>query len=86
MERYLHGRLQMLSIWAKSKPLSTGKDFTRTFQTTNRSSKLNESADDNFKVDENGRKSSKRVENTVGKGEIARYKQFPLFPQCFQKT
>ena len=23
--------------------------------------------------------------NIVGKGEIARYEQFPLFPQCFQK-
>ena len=34
----------------------------------------------------NGRKLSKRVENTVGKGEIARYEQFLLFPQCFQKT
>ena len=32
------------------------------------STKLNEFADDNFKVDENGRKISKRVENTVGKG------------------
>ena len=30
--------------------------------------------------------SSPRVENTVGKGEIARYEQFHLFPQCFQKT
>ena len=30
--------------------------------------------------------SPKWVENTVGKGEIARYKQFLLFPQCFQKT
>ena len=29
-------------------------------------------ADDNFKFDENGRKFFKRVENTVGKGEIAR--------------
>ena len=28
----------------------------------------------------------KRVENTVGKGEIARHEQFLLFPQCFQKT
>ena len=28
----------------------------------------------------------KRVGNTVGKGEIARYEQFLLFPQCFQKT
>ena len=26
------------------------------------------------------------VEKTVGKGEIARYEQFLLFPQCFQKT
>ena len=25
------------------------------------------------------------VENVVGKGEIARYEQFLLFPQCFQK-
>ena len=37
------------------------------------SSKLKEFADDNFKFDESGRKLSKRVENTVGKGEIARY-------------
>ena len=28
----------------------------------------------------------KMVENTVGKGEIARYEQFLLFPLCFQKT
>ena len=42
-------------------------------------------ADDNFKFDENGRKLSKWVENIVGKGEIARYEQFLLFPQCFQK-
>ena len=35
---------------------------------------------------ENGRNLSKTVENTVGKGEIARYEQFLLFPQCFQKT
>ena len=48
--------------------------------------KLKAFADDNFKCDENGRKLSKRVENTVGKGEIARYEQFLLFPQCFQKA
>ena len=40
----------------------------------------------NFKFDENGRNLSKWVENTVGKGEIARYEQFLLFPQCFQKA
>ena len=49
-------------------------------------SKLKQSADDNLKFDENSRKISKRVENTVGKGEIARYEQFLLFPQCFQKA
>ena len=37
-------------------------------------------------IDENGRNFSKRIENTAGKGKIARYKQFFLFPQCFQKT
>ena len=30
--------------------------------------------------------SPKRVENAVGKGEIALYEQFLLFPKCFQKT
>ena len=28
----------------------------------------------------------KQVENTVEKGEIARYEQFLLFPPCFQKN
>ena len=50
------------------------------------SSKLKEFADDKFKFDKNGRKLSKWVENTAGKGEIARYEQFLLFPQCFQET
>ena len=50
------------------------------------SSKLKEFADDNFKFDENERKLSKQVENSVGEGEIARYEQFLLFPQCFQKA
>ena len=49
-------------------------------------SELKQSADDNFKFDENSRKIFKQVENTVGKGEIARYEQFLLFPQCFQKA
>ena len=29
---------------------------------------------------------SKLIENTVGKGEIACYKQFLLFPLCFPKA
>ena len=48
------------------------------------SSKLKEFADDNFRFDKNGRKFSKRVENTVVKGGIARYEQFLLLPFCFQ--
>ena len=34
----------------------------------------------------NGRKIFKRVENNVGKGEIARKEKFLSLPQCFQKT
>ena len=48
-------------------------------------SKLKEFADDNFKFDENGSNFSKLVENTVGKGEIARDEQFFLFPSVFSK-
>ena len=41
------------------------------YQRTNfRLSKLKEFADDNFEFDENGRKFSKQVENTVGKGFV----------------
>ena len=46
------------------------------------SSKLKEFADDNFTFGE----LSKKVENTVGKGEIACNKQFLLFPLCFEKA
>ena len=39
-----------------------------------------------FKFNKNGRRLSKLVKNTVGKGEIACYEQFLLFPQYFQKA
>ena len=42
--------------------------------------KFKEFAVDNFELNENRRNSSERAENTVGKGEIARYEQFLLFP------
>ena len=48
------------------------------------SSKLKEYANDNFTFHENGRKLSTWIENTLGKGEIVRYKQILLFPQYFQ--
>ena len=50
------------------------------------SSKLKEFAGNKFKLGDNARKFSKSTENTVGKGEIARYEQFLLFPQYFQKN
>ena len=49
------------------------------------SSKPKQFADDNFEFKKSGSKFSKQVENTVGKGEIARYEQFLLFPWCFSK-
>ena len=48
------------------------------------SSKQEECANDIFKFDENGRKFSKWLENTVGKKEIAQNEKFLLVPQCFQ--
>ena len=53
------------------------------YQTTNLRLPI---ADDNLKFEENGRNLFKQVENTVEKGEFARYEQFLLFPQCFQKA
>ena len=37
------------------------------------------------KIWTNGVQLSDCVENIVGREEIARYEQFLLFPQCFQK-
>ena len=50
------------------------------------SSKLKVFPDDNFKFNENGRRLTKWVENTIRKGEIACYEPFLLLPQCFRKT
>ena len=49
------------------------------------SSKLKEFADDNLKFDDNERKLSKQVENTVGKGEIACYDNFSFYHSVFKR-
>ena len=49
------------------------------------SSKLKDFADDNSKFEEND-KVSQTVRKHMGKGGIARYEQFLLFPKCFQKA
>ena len=47
--------------------------------------KLKEVADDDFKFEKNGVKFSKRVENTMGKGAIAHYEKYLLFPRFSKK-
>ena len=76
-EIFLTFQKQNLLNWVTFNPFPKRQIFD--------SSKLKEFADDNFKFDRNGRKFFKWLENIVGKGEIARYEQFLLFPQCFQK-
>ena len=49
-----------------------------------KTSKLKEFTDDKYELVDNGRKFSKRKENTVGREEIARYEQILLF-QVFSK-
>ena len=69
-----------------------GNGLTITFDKTfpkpqiSDSSNLKKFAGNNFKFDRNGRKFSKKLENSVGKGEIACYKQFLISQQSFQKT
>ena len=74
-------RLQMISVWINQ----TFLRLITLSQTTHfRRFRIERVCRRQF--DKNGRKVSKWVENTVGKGEIARYEQFLLFPQCIQKT
>ena len=47
--------------------------------------KQSEFAEDNFKFDENGRQLPKRIENTVGKGEIAPLRAISPFPTVFSR-
>ena len=63
-----------------------GKELTHYQTTTFRLFQTERVSDNKFKFNENGRKLSKWVENTAGKGEIAHYETFFLFPQRFQKA
>ena len=93
-QSYLHLQIGTLSFQLHRSTCSgnkTSKKFITWLtlsQTTHfiDSSKLKEFADNNFKLDENGRHFFKQLESNVGKGKIAHYEQFLLFPQCFQKT
>ena len=74
LKTYFH----FLNVFLNVLTLSQTTDF-RLFQTE-------QFVDDNYKFEKHDRKFLGQVENTVGTGEIARYEQFLLFPQCFQKT
>ena len=77
----LYGTSKILSFGNGLKCRFLIRLYLSHYQTTNfRLFKLKEFADNNVI------KLSKWVENTVGKGEIARYDQFHLFPHCFQKA
>ena len=87
----LEGELMDLHFMHKRKPLqklsrSTSTWFNPFPNDKFHSSKLKQFADDNFNFDGNGVKFSEKVENAVGRGEIACYKEFLFFSQCFQKT
>ena len=60
--------------------------LTLSQMTNSRLFQTEEFTDDNSKFYENCRKFMKMVDNTVGKGEIARHEQFLLFPQYFLKN
>ena len=69
-------KIEYIQVIILRKKRGGGEILLTLFQTTHfYSSRFKALADDNFKFDENGRKFSKQVENTVGKGEIARYEQ-----------
>ena len=75
----------MLSIWPSLKlcHLVTIKPFSK--RQILDSSKMKRFADNNIEFDENGRKLSKWVENTVGKGEIARMSNFSFSRSVFKR-
>ena len=70
----------------QSKILLSGNELTH-YQTTNfRLFQTERVCRPQFQISQKWVKLSKWVENTVGKGEIARYEQFLFFPQCFQNA
>ena len=90
---FSHNVFKMLlfqGVWERVNQLKSdcviANNLTLSQTTILDSSKLKVFADDNFEFDENAREISKRVENPVGKGEIALFEQFLLFTQCFEKT
>ena len=83
---FSHSVFKRLVFQGRQKVLLCGNGLIHSQFTNFRLFQTQKFVEDNLKFDENGRKFSKEIENTVGKGEIAHYEQFIPFPQCFQKT
>ena len=79
VENWLKIKIKLVKKW-----LIMRKDISS--QMTNFRLPYRKNLQTTIKLDENGEKFSEMVENTMGKGETACYKQFLLIPQCFQKT
>ena len=71
LSSYNSSSSQDLDLFLMKLSNSTSTLYLFTKQQILASSKLKVFAGKNFKLDENGKKFSKIVENTVGKGEIA---------------
>ena len=69
-----------------TKNATTGSNLTLSQTTNFRLFQTERVCRRQFEFDQTGRKFSKWLENTVGKGELACYEQFLFFPPCFQKT
>ena len=76
--------LQILSIW-EIPQFCRWAELTHYQMTNFRLLKLKEFADDNFTFDENGRKSSKWVENTVGKRVLLVTSNFSFSHSVFKR-
>ena len=86
LQSHLFCHLKNTSILDCPKILLSCTKLTLSKTTNFRPFQTERVADDNTEFDEKRKKLSKRVENEVGKGEIAHNTQFLFFPQCFQKT
>ena len=84
-----HFRVVKIKVWGYELKIRFNHPLDRIFilsQTTSfRLFKLKEFAGNSFELDENGRKFSKWIENTGGKGEITLNEQFQHFPTVFSK-
>ena len=87
-ENYSNCHSYLTSIWACIKCYQVVKGYLYSFPKTSfwDRPKFKEAADHIWNVAIKGFLETDCIENIVGKGEIAHFEQFHLFPRCFPKT